>query len=72
MLYFYLIPETSVRTSFGNNGTKNGMDIEKEKRQNNRKTTDEKVAHLSQYLNNVDGLVKDLREFKPFGDFYLD
>ncbi|GAO47459.1 cell division control 14, SIN component [Saitoella complicata NRRL Y-17804] len=33
-----------------------------------RRTTEEKEAMLGEYLQNVDGLVRDLRELKPFGD----
>lgn len=38
-------------------------------RPNMTKSTAEKQAMLGRYFNNIDALVKDLNEFKPFGDF---
>ncbi|BFZ61651.1 hypothetical protein YB2330_002724 [Saitoella coloradoensis] len=67
-LYFYLIDETSPRlqsvgsvdvwTSSCAGGGELGV----------RRTTEEKEEMLGEYLQNVDGLVSDLRELKPFGD----
>lgn len=80
-LYFYLMPETvgdalSITTTAG---AQEGQMLQKSPSKSTRsassgssdgdgetRTTEEKQALLSRHLNNVEDLVQDLREHRPF------
>lgn len=53
-LYFYLIPEQSQAGEHAEIGLR---------------TTEQKQRLLGRYFSNIEALVKDLNDFKPFGDF---
>ncbi len=72
-LFFYLIPETQKRNTNKNNDSDNSK--------NNallyqdgyiRKTTENKKQILNKYLNNVDNLVEELNNSKPFGEMDIE
>ena len=74
-LYFYLMPEAPPTPALQRSPSKigrpatNGDASGSEKSQDpaNTRTTEEKQRLLSQYLNNVEDLVDDLRDNAPFG-----
>jgi len=74
-LYFYLMPETSGEESQGDASLMLTRSPSKTTRSassgssdgdGETRTTEEKQALLSKYLNNVEDLVQDLREHRPF------
>ena len=75
-LYFYLMPEAPVPATSPRSPTKlvgvferrgstaQGEDAGAQKK--SIRSQEEKQHDLSQYLNNVEGLVQDLQEYAPF------
>lgn len=69
-LFFYLIPETQTRQNVDKSKTLYRQTMSRDNVY--RLTTEDKQIMLGKYLSNVNGLVRELHESKPFGDMILE